>query len=269
MSSAPETMFKSTVLVNVYEHLEDKEHTYGTGFFFRFNNINGKNVIAIVTNKHVVEKGVHYTFFFRPVNANGIKEVVVRNAKDGWIYHDSYDLAVMPIAYLLNHADPVLGSTGVSVTYIEEALIPSAEAVDHLSYIEEIVMIGYPNHMMDEANNLPIAKRGITATPYKYDYEHKSVFLTDAAPYGGSSGSPVFIYDHQPNFADGVLHINEERFLLLGIIKSFYGAMIKDGDNTIEITNGIGSAIKSERLLDFKPKLQECTYDLCPPGIIR
>ena len=269
MSSAPETMFKSTVLVNVYEHLEDKEHTFGTGFFFRFNNINGKNVIAIVTNKHVVEKGVHYTFFFRPVNASGIKQIVVRDAKDGWIYHDTYDLAVMPIAYLLDHADPVKESTGLSASCIEEALIPNAEDVKHLSYIEEIMMMGYPDYIIDGVNNLPIARRGITAIPYKYNFDNKSLFLADIASYGGSSGSPVFLYNHQPCIEDNNFYINKERFFLLGIMTGGYNHKIRIADDIIKIPNGVGCVIKSERLLDFKPKLQECTYDLCPPGIIR
>ena len=266
--NTPEKMFKSTVLVNVYEHLEDKEYTFGTGFFFKFNNINGKNVIAIVTNKHVVEKGVHYTFFFRPMNASGIKQIIVRDAKDGWIYHDTYDLAVMPIAYLLNHKDIGQESTGLSASCLEEALIPNAEDVKNLLHIEEIIMMGYPDHVIDVVNNLPIARRGITAIPYKYNFNGESLFLADIASYGGSSGSPVFLYNHQPYMEESNFCINKERFFLLGIMTEVYEHKIRIADDIIKIPNGVGCAIKSERLLDFKPKLQECTYDLCPPGII-
>lgn len=56
-------------------------------------------------------------------------------------------------------------------------------------------MIGYPNGLWDSQNNLPIIRRGITATSVKKDYNGKKEFLIDAAVFPGSSGSPVFIFN--------------------------------------------------------------------------
>lgn len=47
----------------------------------------------------------------------------------------------------------------------------------------------------DAYNNMPITRRGITATPLHVDFENAPRFLIDAAIYGGSSGTPVFVFN--------------------------------------------------------------------------
>ncbi len=42
-------------------------------------------------------------------------------------------------------------------------------------------MIGYPNGIWDEANNMPIIRRGITATHPNFNYNGKPEFMIDAA----------------------------------------------------------------------------------------
>jgi hypothetical protein len=59
--------------------------------------------------------------------------------------------------------------------------------------MEEIVMIGYPNGLWDELHNLPIIRKGITATHPGLRLNGKPEFLIDAACFPGSSGSPVFL----------------------------------------------------------------------------
>jgi hypothetical protein len=59
--------------------------------------------------------------------------------------------------------------------------------------MEEIIMIGYPNGIWDAKHNLPVIRRGITATHPKLPYNGKPEFLIDAACFPGSSGSPVFL----------------------------------------------------------------------------
>ena len=54
-------------------------------------------------------------------------------------------------------------------------------------------MIGYPIGLIDEYNNKPIVRKGITATTYNIDYNGKKEFLIDIACFPGSSGSPIFI----------------------------------------------------------------------------
>ena len=46
--------------------------------------------------------------------------------------------------------------------------------------LEAIVMVGYPNGLWDKTNNLPIFRKGVLASDYKYDWNGKKEFLIDA-----------------------------------------------------------------------------------------
>jgi hypothetical protein len=78
-------------------------------------------------------------------------------------------------------------------------------------------MMGYPNGLWDQVNNLPIIRRGITAVHPKFDYNYKTDIVVDIASFPGSSGSPICIFN-QGSYAseDGVTIGN--RFMLLGIL---------------------------------------------------
>ena len=66
---------------------------------------------------------------------------------------------------------------------------------DELNAIENVVMLGYPNGLWDKKNNLPIVRRGVTATPPYIDFEGRPEFIIDCACFPGSSGSPVLLYN--------------------------------------------------------------------------
>jgi len=68
-------------------------------------------------------------------------------------------------------------------------------------------MVGYPVGIWDSANNMPVIRRGITATHPGKDYEGKSEFMIDAACFPGSSGSPVFLFNlgSYPQKAGGIV----------------------------------------------------------------
>jgi len=66
--------------------------------------------------------------------------------------------------------------------------------VEDFDAIEDIVFLWYPNDIGDDINNLPVTRRGITATPFAVDFCGEKQFLIDASVFPGSSGSPVFIY---------------------------------------------------------------------------
>lgn len=74
--------------------------------------------------------------------------------------------------------------------------IPSKEEiVNTISRIEDITVVGYPDGIWDSYNNMPIVRKGITATSLQLDFNNEPKFLIDAAIYGGSSGSPVYIFN--------------------------------------------------------------------------
>jgi len=78
---------------------------------------------------------------------------------------------------------------------IDENLLPSEKLLGDLTALEEILMLGYPVGLWDTVNNMPIFRKGITATHPNLNYDGKDEFLIDAACYPGSSGSPVFLYN--------------------------------------------------------------------------
>jgi len=130
-------------------------------------------------------------------------------------------------------------------------------------------MIGYPYGLRDKTNDLPIVRKGITATPPYLNYNSQQEFLCDIPVYPGSSGSPILIFN-QGSYSsrNGSLYLNT-RLLLLGINYATYNknydgkivpkAMYNVNDSLKVITAipyNIGIVIKSQRILDFKPLLK-------------
>lgn len=126
-----------------------------------------------------------------------------------------------------------------------------------LSAIEDITMVRNPNGLWDEANNLPIVRKGITATPVGSDYFGKKEFLIDSAFYPGSSGSPVLLFN-EGTYREGKGIILGTRLLLLGIL---YAAPMRNVEGVITVTNiprvyspgmlNLGLVITAESLLEF------------------
>jgi hypothetical protein len=87
-------------------------------------------------------------------------------------------------------------------------IIPTAEQLEGLAALEDIVMVGYPIGLWDKVNNMPIIRRGITATHPKLPYNGREEFMIDAACFPGSSGSPVVLYNET-----GYIDRNLSRFV--------------------------------------------------------
>ena len=75
---------------------------------------------------------------------------------------------------------------------------------------------------MDEANNLPVVRRGSLATSYKVDYQGKTNFVVDIASFGGSSGSPIFAFfeNLMPGDKGDINLITTPQFYLIGVLHS-------------------------------------------------
>jgi hypothetical protein len=59
--------------------------------------------------------------------------------------------------------------------------------------IQDVLMVGYPIGISDDKNNLPIIRKGLTASHLRKNFQGKPEVLIDAACFPGSSGSPVFL----------------------------------------------------------------------------
>lgn len=187
--------------VRIACRLADGSVSTGSGFFYAFVKEETGNVPTIVTNKHVVAGAVSAEFNLTLRGQDGGPlvgqhiTIDLDQFESRWVPHPDpqVDLCVMPIAPLLSEA-AAAGKTFFFVS-LEESLLPTEAELSDLSTLEEILMIGYPNGIWDATNNMPILRRGITATHPNLDYEGRKEFMIDAACFPGSSGSPVFLFN--------------------------------------------------------------------------
>lgn len=221
--SPSEQLAHSTVRIECL--LTNGQTGTGTGFFFRFAEKEGVHVPAIVTNKHVIAGARKGKFLMTLADAGGNPihqmhhEFLFDNFEQMWMPHPdkNTDLCAMPIAPLLEAAKKE--EKNLFFISLDNSLIPSKAELDDMVLMEEITMVGYPNGLWDKVNNMPIFRRGITATHPNLDWNGKQEFLIDAACFPGSSGSPVFLYN-QVGYAtkSGGMTIGPGRLKLLGIL---------------------------------------------------
>ena len=170
----------------------------GTGFIIRFaeQERDGQylNVPAIVTNKHVIKGAHEITIRFHASDIDGKRinsQCEFTVPIDSFFNHPdpNVDLCAMPIASLYQLAERDKIKPYFYGIRLQQ--IPVNKKLNEYSPAEDIVVIGYPNGIWDEVNNLPIFRTGTLATSPAVDYKGLKEFLIDCAIYPGSSGSPV------------------------------------------------------------------------------
>lgn len=245
----------------------------GTGFFFKFDADEGKSFIpVIITNKHVIRGSTVGRLVFSLCDRDGnyvpgkYHTYHVDNFEKAWISHPDkdVDLCAMPIHQLYKEYKP--NPYNLYMTYISEHDIPTAAEIANLSHIEDITIVGYPDGLWDNVNNLPLVRRGITASSLHFDFQSQPHFVMDASIFGGSSGSPVFIYNDGYYMGSNGLTIGT-RIKLVGINRAVYLHSITGeiteinsidtalGKTEIQMPNNLGLAIHARKLLDFKSVL--------------
>ena len=244
----------------------------GTGFFVTLKPNANEDIYFIFTNKHVlvtnenakIEIALHLDDGkHMPSN----KSITVEQEINKQLLIEHPDKAVDLCAYCIG---PIINSLSeknieVFIQSVETDLIP--KDFNMFDAIEDIIMIGYPKGIADEVNNLPIVRRGITATPLSKDYGGQKMFAIDMACFPGSSGSPVYIYNNG-NYIDPRLNariIGGRRLFLLGIL--FSGPVVKDkakDKHNNENQNilfqkeiHLGYVIKSEEILKLKSEIEK------------
>jgi Trypsin-like peptidase domain len=282
VNSLSEELIHSTIRIECQYSLKDSNgkiiSTNGTGsgfiFSFKLNESDSTTIPVIVTNKHVIQNAIKGKFLFTKKDSignpiYGEKETIeVNNFQQYWLAHPdpSVDLCIMPIAPILNQS--IKNNKPIYYKNFDENLIPKKEVWDSFTALEDILMIGYPIGLWDSKNNIPIIRKGQTATPMKIDYQGKSEFLIDIPAFPGSSGSPIILYNQGSYATDTGISLGT-RLYLVGIL---YAGPIYNAKGTGEITIhnlpinittstgvpiNIGVSIKSYLLLDFKKELKK------------
>lgn len=178
----------------------------------------------LVTNKHVVDGSDGGTVTISLADDTGplFQHSELRwSPASRWIGHPDSDVDVtaLPINDF-RQREPNIYYRSVGV-----GQILTDEQTPEMDAVEEVWMVGYPDGIHDTVNNLPVVRRGITATPFAVDYEGGPRFLIDASVFPGSSGSPVYLYDRLGMRLDenGVLNFGgPPRFFFLGILGAGY-----------------------------------------------
>lgn len=237
----------------------------GTGFIFEHKWNSPKDGaeltgMFLVTNKHVIANTTHGNFHMtrsaknndltpelgRPIQVN-----VDTKEWQWWMGHPdkNVDVAVLPLNPIFQRLKDE--SKIPFFSCISANILPDNDTLARLNPIEDIVFVGYPNNVFDRTNNLPIARRGITATPPSVDYDGNPTFLIDASVFPGSSGSPVFIYNAGSWLEESRGVLGSERVLFLGILSSvFY--RVSDGSLEFrEIPTGIHPVPVNREMIDL------------------
>lgn len=206
--SFSENILFNTVRIEV--SAKGGENGIGTGFFFQIHASDGRMLPLIMTNKHVIKGSESGSFFLhesvikdgKPTPSGNFFGIRFDNFEKNWIGHpnENVDLCAMPCGLL----DALAREQGKSVFIISlgQENIWTDENLLNLNAVEEVVMVGYPIGLWDQHNNLPIIRRGITATHPAIDFQGKSEQVIDIATFPGSSGSPVLILNESGIYYD-------------------------------------------------------------------
>ena len=242
----------------------------GTGFFYHFADNGDAYIPAIVTNKHVIEGALRGSFVLteKSDDENPIygqyRRFYFDDFQSRWTLHPNkeVDLCAMPIAPILNQAKEQ--NLNFFYIFLDKSLLLTEEELDDLTLMEDVVMVGYPNGIWDGKNNMPIFRKGITATHPNLDWNSRPEFLIDAACFPGSSGSPVFLFN-QGGYAtkSGGLVIGPSRVKLLGALYAGTQHTVSGEIKVVQvptqntavsissIPNNLGIVIKASQLAAF------------------
>ena len=209
----------------------------GKAFFYRHHVREGVEVLFLVTNRHVIAGGAAGSARMHVANADGSGPSglfydlhIGHPFEKRWIGHPDPDVDLCAV-----NASPVLnqlsqGGRPLFYRSLHTSNSPSAATLGGLCAVEDILMVGYPIGLSDAQNNMPLVRRGITASHPAVPFEGKKVGVTDMACFPGSSGSPIVIYNPVAYRANGGVAI-DERFLFLGV--HFASPLMKQ-DGTFE-----------------------------------
>lgn len=218
---------------------------------------------VVVTNKHVVEGADTVRFTLSGTTAG--QKITSTSPFSAVLYHpeDDVDLCLIPVP------DEAMKDGFHKHTFLSSDDIFRDDRLKQLTAIESVLMIGYPNGIIDQDDLYPIARRGITATPAYQNFDGEPQFLIDCACFPGSSGSPVFLFDPQ-GFVDrennvqlGAMRFGLVGFLYAGPILNQEGHVVAKNPPAklsqmveVPLMLNLGFCVRAEKLDGFVPALK-------------
>ncbi len=267
-----EQMQHSTV--QIVSELGPNNLSSGSGFFFLLFMQGNQSVPVIVTNKHVAVGNIgHISITSQRADGtpdlNNVLRVTIADFAAQWLHHPNPDVDLAILAFLPIVSDLEKEGKKPFIVPLPPDIIPNDQEFSELTPLEDVLIVGYPNGISDTAHNIPVFRRGITATPAYIDFQNKEEFLIDAAIFPGSSGSPVFLYNQGAYSNRNGGTIVGTRIKLLGVVH----AVLLDNVNgemtiipaptqarnvvTSQIPNNLGMCIRASRILEFEPLIAQ------------
>ena len=224
ITNSEKLMFSTTRIGTTYENRPPRT---GSGCIFdvEVGNVRG---LILVTNKHLIAGSVASTVWFHRVNSTSLTGNPTPSStsipislpgESEWINHpdDAVDLCALPVGHIINQCEK--NGEPLYIFPFPARMFATPSDMDELSMVEEVTMVGYPNGHWDAANNLPLFRRGVTASHPAIDFNGKSEFVVDIACFPGSSGSPVFLNNENGYMTkQGSIVVGTPRIFLLGML---------------------------------------------------
>ena len=161
---------------------------------------------------------------------------------------------------VINHPDPIVDMCAVIISReaiqiqnnwatlgylpLDVSILADDAFYKNEKQLDPVVMIGYPDGIIDDVNLQPIFRRGVYATKPALDYKGRKEFLLDIPNHGGSAGSPIFHFDDRiySNRTSGCANITiGSRLVLVGI--SFPGVNPSDSSFSVMPVSGPATSI--------------------------
>jgi Trypsin-like peptidase domain len=225
----------------------EQEHSVGTGFIVQAPVDEKRNVILLVSNKHVFKDNKYpIDIAFHKRKDDSEYSPALGNVSGGLqrVDEGSYTAHPDPNVDLACVNVSPIGNPDLGIYY--RTLDLSMSALFDESWIKpftEVCFVGYPDGRYDTVNHLPILRGGKIASIPRTDFNGAKQLIIDGHVHKGSSGSPVFAmpppYSGESAKFLGVLTrtmIRGERLQLVS----------DEIDLGINLTIGLGFVLKAE-----------------------
>ncbi len=213
----------------------------GTGFFIQRDSETGP-INFLVTNKHVVANYEKAEIVFCAKKNNQEPDdnshilITITGLQGFCIKHPDLDICLINMKSVIDAAQKQ--GNQVFFKSVGKDIFITDDLIKEVSAIEDVIMIGYPEGLIDLKNNKPVVRKGITATCLSLDFEGRKEFMIDAACFHGSSGSPVFLdrtglitKQTENGFKIGVRHL----YYFIGMLRAVPAKTVKGEIKVVDV----------------------------------